>query len=124
MRRGRADPDAAASDRDRTATPTTGARAGEDRPRHALVRRAVDEDEVEAEADRGEQRQAHSGRACAAALRRLARDEHDPRERDTIPTICSALGRSPVATPTTTGIAAETAEIGATTPIAPTAIPR
>jgi len=42
----------------------------------------------------------------------------------TMPTICSAEGRSPVASPTVTGTAAESPAIGATTLIAPTAIPR
>jgi hypothetical protein len=37
------------------------------------------------------------------------------------PTACSALGRSPVMTPTTTGSVAPLAEIGATTLIVPTA---
>ena len=41
-----------------------------------------------------------------------------------MPATWSALGRSPDATPTANGITAETAEIGATIPIAPIAIPR
>ena len=41
-----------------------------------------------------------------------------------MPAIWSALGRSPDAMPTANGITAETAEIGATIPIAPIAIPR
>jgi hypothetical protein len=41
-----------------------------------------------------------------------------------MPTSWIVAGRSPRAMPTTTGIVAADAEIGATTPIAPTAIPR
>ena len=40
------------------------------------------------------------------------------------PTSCSALGRSPVARPTATGIAAPAPAIGATMLMAPTAMPR
>ena len=41
-----------------------------------------------------------------------------------MPTIWYADGRSPVASPKATGTAADTPAIGATTLIAPTAIPR
>ena len=41
-----------------------------------------------------------------------------------MPANWSALGRSPRARPTATGITAAADEIGATTPIAPTAMPR
>jgi hypothetical protein len=47
-----------------------------------------------------------------------------PTSASTIPATCSVPGRSPEATPTANGITAATAEIGATIPIAPTAIPR
>ena len=41
-----------------------------------------------------------------------------------MPAICSALGRSPSASPTSTGTAAAVAEIGATTLIVPIASAR
>ena len=42
----------------------------------------------------------------------------------TAPTACTALGRSPVAIPTTTGTSTAIDEIGATTLIFPAASPR
>jgi hypothetical protein len=47
-----------------------------------------------------------------------------PTSASTRPATWTTSGRSPVAIPTVTGIAAPVAEIGATTAIAPTAIPR
>ena len=47
-----------------------------------------------------------------------------PASASRIPVIWSGPGRSPEPTPTANGITAATAEIGATMPIAPIAIPR
>ena len=55
---------------------------------------------------------------------RLARRNGDAHEREQDAGDLEALGRSPDAMPTVNGITAETAEIGATIPIAPIAIPR
>ena len=87
-------------------------------------RRHVDEDEVEAEAERGEQRQAEAGRAAAARSRGSRETSATPTSASRMPAIWSAPGRSPRRDPDRERDHAETAEIGATTPIAPTAIPR
>ena len=95
----------------------------DDAPEGVVGARAVDEEEVGAEAGRGDERE-RNARCEAAGLAGLLRDEHDTDERERDPDELDAAGRSPRASPTTTGITAADAEIGATTPIAPTAIPR
>ena len=81
--------------------------------------------EVEAEADRREEREADAGRDPPLALLVLLRREHDARDRaQTTPAICTGDGRSPVAMPKITGTIAEAPAIGATTLIAPIAMPR
>ncbi len=61
------------------------------------------------------------GRRARGARATPARRRRSPA---TMPTPCAALGRSPVASPTTTGITAPVPAIGATTAIAPIARPR
>ena len=80
--------------------------------------------EVEAEADRGERRQADAGSQMAGAALLLERREADPDDRACDPGVLRRPGWSPAAIPKATGTIAETPAIGATTVIAPIAIPR
>ena len=90
--------------------------------------RAVDPGEERAEADRGEQREPDRGAAGPARLgvgdgaSRAA--STTPPHASTIPATCSAPGRSPDASPASTGIATPVAEIGATMLIVPIASAR
>ena len=93
---------------------------GRDGPRHALLGGAVEEDEVEPEAERGHEREPDSrrrGRRRDAPAR--ARRARRPRARARSRPPAGRPGRSPEAIPTVNGIAADGAEIGATIPIAP-----
>ena len=107
-----------------SASSSDDAAGGRDRIRDALVGGPVREDEVEPEAERGDQRQADPGGAAAALCDGSREATATPTSASRMPTTCSTLGRSPDATPTANGITAATAETGATIPIAPTAIPR
>ena len=74
-------PRASCPDREHRRRPARGG----DGPRHALLGGAIEEDEVEPEAERGHQREPHSRGAAAAAVGRLARGQRDARERERDP---------------------------------------
>ena len=93
-------------------------------PPEVDLARGVHRREVAAESDRGEQREPDPGRDAPRSFLRLERREHDADSAHAMPAICVAEGLSPVANPKTTGTIAEMPAIGATTLIAPAAIPR
>ena len=112
--------------RARTRTAVTRAEPrGSRRPGGALLCRLAEPDDEQPEAEGGDQRQADA--------RSNAADRTPPGSRETrtipasarpIPTHCQALGERPRKTSTTSGTTGEVAEMGATIPIAPTAMPR
>ena len=64
------------------------------------------------------------GRAPSAALAASREASTTPMRASATPSPCTALGLSPVATPTVSGTTAAVADMGATTLIVPTASPR
>ena len=86
----------------------------------------MDRDEVPAEADERDEREADAARDPHLARLRmlLARREDDADEREREPELLPVAGMSPVARPTTIGIVAESPVIGATMEIAPICMPR
>jgi hypothetical protein len=80
--------------------------------------------EIETEADRGENREADAGGNVALAFLMLLRGEPDADQRAGDSRDLGGEGRSPVARPKTTGTIADAPAIGATTAMAPMAMPR